>query len=101
MGRAERRQHRHPPQRRRDRDRPDNQTVQTTAYTDNIDKRGEGTYTDKVCATPSASCSDPVVVSFSLNGVFSRTTRPARGSRVHRGGWHHGQIRITHKGKKR
>jgi thermitase len=39
-------------------------TVQTTTYTDNIDKTGEGTYSYKVCAAALSSCSNRVTVRF-------------------------------------
>ena len=55
-------------------------TVQTTAYTDQINQKGSGTYTYKVCAAEFASCSDPVTVSFSPVASIRRATRPARDS---------------------
>jgi hypothetical protein len=39
-------------------------TVQATAYTDNINQRGSGTYTYRVCAPGSSTCSNDVSVSF-------------------------------------
>jgi PKD repeat protein len=39
-------------------------TVQTTTYTDNIDRRGSGTYTYKVCAPALSSCSNDATISF-------------------------------------
>jgi PKD repeat protein len=76
-------------------------TVQTTAYTDNLNNKGSGTYTYKVCALAFASCSDPVTVRFSAGAVTSRAARLARDSRVHRGRTHHTPVRLTHRGKRR
>ena len=39
-------------------------TVQSTAYTDNINQTGSGSYTYNVCAAPLSSCSKQVTVSF-------------------------------------
>jgi chitodextrinase len=39
-------------------------TVQTTSYRDNINKRGPGIYTYKVCAPATDSCSNDATVSF-------------------------------------
>jgi hypothetical protein len=39
-------------------------TVQATAYTDNINQKGSGTYTYRVCAHASSTCSNDVNVSF-------------------------------------
>jgi PKD repeat protein len=39
-------------------------TVQTTSYMDNINKRGPGIYTYKVCAPATNSCSNDATVSF-------------------------------------
>jgi chitodextrinase len=39
-------------------------TVQTTSYKDNINKRGPGIYTYKVCAPATDSCSNDATVSF-------------------------------------
>jgi PKD repeat protein len=38
-------------------------TVNSTSYTDQIDHKGSGAYTYRVCAAAFASCSDPVTVS--------------------------------------
>jgi hypothetical protein len=62
--------------------------VQTLAYTDNLNQKGSGSYTYKVCAAAFASCSDPVTVSFSAGAAIARATRPARDRRVHRGRQH-------------
>jgi PKD repeat protein len=75
--------------------------VRTTAYTDNINQKGSGSYTYKVCATAFGTCSDPVTVSFSAGATISRASRSARDVRVHRFHWHHGPIRTTYRGKKR
>ena len=39
-------------------------TVQTTAYTDNLDTRGSATYTYRVCAPAASTCSNDASVSF-------------------------------------
>jgi hypothetical protein len=39
-------------------------TVQATAYSDNIDRRGSGTYAYRVCASALSICSNDVSVSF-------------------------------------
>jgi PKD repeat protein len=39
-------------------------TVQASAYTDNINKRGSATYTYKVCASAGPTCSNQVTVNF-------------------------------------
>jgi PKD repeat protein len=39
-------------------------TVQTSPYTDNIDRKGSGTYRYKVCEAGTSTCSDQTTVSF-------------------------------------
>jgi hypothetical protein len=39
-------------------------TLQATAYTDNINNRGSGSYTYKVCSAAFPSCSDQITVAF-------------------------------------
>jgi hypothetical protein len=39
-------------------------TVEATAYTDNINKRGSGGYSYKVCAAQASVCSNEATVTF-------------------------------------
>ena len=39
-------------------------TVQTTSYTDNLNRKGSGSYTYKVCASVESTCSNDVSVTF-------------------------------------
>jgi predicted CxxxxCH...CXXCH cytochrome family protein len=75
--------------------------VQANSYTDNLNKKGSGTYTYKVCAAATPACSNQVTVSFTATGATTRAARPALSERARRGRGHHQPLWITHRGKKR